>query len=72
MSFAHERARVAALTRHHPDNPELAAEGRRHLKVLKAERLIRVLTGTEPVLTMPQRTRLASMLLEDQDGADAT
>ena len=68
MSFTNERARVAAITRHHPDNPELAAEGRRRLKVLKAERLIRTLTQAEPVLTLQQRVRLAGLLLEEREG----
>jgi hypothetical protein len=71
LSFAQERARVAALTRHHPDNPQLADDGRRQLKVLKAERLIRTLTRADPVLTLPQRARLARLLLDDRGGVDA-
>lgn len=71
MSFTHERARVAALTRHHPDDPEVAADGRRRLKVIRAERLIENLTGSDPVLTLPQRVRLASLLLGVAGGDDA-
>lgn len=69
MSFTHERARVAALTRHYPGEPELAADARRRLKVIKAEKLIRALMATEPVLTLPERADLARMLLSNPGGA---
>jgi hypothetical protein len=72
LSFEHERASVAALRRHYPDNPELADDGRRRLMVLKAERLIQTLTHAEPVLTVQQRAHLAGLLLRERGGADAT
>lgn len=71
MSFTQERARLAALTRHHPDNPELADDGRRRLKVFKAERLIQTLTDAAPVLTISQRAHLAGLLLQERGGTDA-
>jgi hypothetical protein len=68
FSLEKERASVAALVRHHPGNPEIAAAGRRRLKVLKAERLIRSLTCDEPVLTVEQRAQLAVALLSGPEG----
>jgi hypothetical protein len=70
FSLEKERASVAALVRHHPDNPEIAAAGRRRLKVLKAERLIRSLTFDEPVLTVEQRAQLAAAFLTGPEGGD--
>jgi hypothetical protein len=54
------RARGAALTRHYPDQPEIAAASLRRLRTLRAERYIRDL-GT--VLTIEERTSLAALLL---------
>ena len=62
------RARAAALTRHHPDRPEVAAEDRRTLKADAAERYVRELVDKFPPLTAEQRARLASLL---QVGGDA-
>lgn len=58
------RARAAAQTRHHP---ELAAEDRRALKVLRAERFIGRLLDTAPPLTAGERARLAGLLAGDGD-----
>lgn len=63
LSFNHERAKLAALTRHHPERTELADAGRRRLKVLRAERLIKDLTTTEPMLDPGQLAHLALLLL---------
>ena len=71
MSFTQERARVAALTRHHPDKPELAADGRRRMKMLRAERLIETLLA-DPAPTLRQRAHLAGLLLREAGGTDAT
>jgi hypothetical protein len=71
VSFTTERARAAALMRHHPDNPNVADESRRALKVMKAERLITSLTTTAPVLALADRARLASLLLAEHGGTDA-
>ena len=62
------RARAAALSRHHPDRPEVAAEDRRTLKADAAERYVRELVDSFPPLTAEQRARLASLL---QVGGDA-
>jgi hypothetical protein len=62
-----ERARGAALTRHHPDQPEIAAAPLRHLRALRAERYIRDL-GT--VLTAEERTSLAALLLRTGGDSD--
>jgi hypothetical protein len=73
-SLRKERASVAALVRHHPDNPEVADAGRRRLKVLKARRLIRSLVAEPPVLSIEQRAELAVDLLRGAggDGDDVT
>jgi hypothetical protein len=57
------RARAAALSRHHPDQPEIAAEDRRELKAAAMERHIKALVDTFPPLTEAQRARLAVLLL---------
>jgi hypothetical protein len=72
VSWTADRAQVAALARHHPDDPSIADEGRPRLKVAKARRLIRALTSESPVLTLEQRARLAAQLLGPEGGdADA-
>jgi hypothetical protein len=72
VSWTTDRAQVAALVKHHPDNPSVADEGRRRLKVAKARRLIRSLISESPVLTIEQRARLAAQLLAPEGGdADA-
>jgi hypothetical protein len=72
VSWTADRAQVAALVKHHPDDPSIADEGRRRLKVAKARRLIRSLTSESPVLTIEQRAGLAAELLAPGGGdADA-
>jgi hypothetical protein len=56
------RARAAAVTRHHPDQPELVADTRRQLKADAAERYVRQLVDHWPPLTDTQRGRLAALL----------
>lgn len=72
MSWTADRAQVAALIKHHPDDPSVADEGRRRLKAAKARRLIRSLIFDEPALTIEQRAGLAAQLLAPEGGdADA-
>ena len=59
------RARLAALSRHHPERVE--AE-RRQLKAASAERYVRRLREDWPPLTVEQRAELAALLLAE-DGA---
>jgi hypothetical protein len=47
----HHRARIAALTRRHPDRPELAEVERRKLRAASAERYLRRLLEEPPALT---------------------
>jgi hypothetical protein len=65
------RARAAALARHHPDQPEVAAEDRRALKEAAIERHIKALVDTFPPLTAEQKSRLAVLLLTPGGGGDA-
>jgi hypothetical protein len=53
-----ERARVAALTRHHPEDPE----PRREFKASAMARYIREMVDTFPPLTEEQRNKLAVLL----------
>ena len=62
------RARAAAVTRHHPDQPELAADDRRALKADAAERYVRDLVATWPPLSDAQRGRLAALLAGSDPG----
>jgi len=71
MSWTADRAQVAALVKHHPNDPSVADEGRRRLKLAKARRLIRSLTSEAPVLTIEQRADLAVQLLGVPEGGDA-
>ena len=57
------RARLAALRRHHPDQPELVATEQRLLKVKHAESYIARLLSDPPELDAEERGRLAAMLL---------
>jgi hypothetical protein len=62
------RARVAALSRHHPDQPELDADARRDLKVANAAQYVRQLVDSWPPLTDEQRGRLAALLTGTRNG----
>jgi hypothetical protein len=55
------RARAAALRRHHPDQPDVAADLQRSLK---ADALERAIVKLAPPLTAAQRARLAVRLLD--------
>jgi hypothetical protein len=62
MSWTHERARVASLTRsRRPDDPELV-EARTSLRALKLEEHVRKAIDAAPPLTDEQRTRIAALL----------
>jgi hypothetical protein len=58
-----ERARLAALRKHHPDDPDAAAESGRRLRAMRAERYLRSLLTTQPALDLSQRRALADVLL---------
>lgn len=58
----HARARVAALTRHRPEDGPALDAARRELKVASAETYIRELVDSAPPLTDEQRARLAVLL----------
>ena len=62
MSWTHDRARVAALSRSRlADDPDLA-DARRDLRVSRAEEYIRELVDAAPPLTDEQRHRLSTLL----------
>jgi hypothetical protein len=62
VSWTHEWARVASLTRSRSvDDPELV-DARRNLRALRLEDYIRRTVDTAPPLTDEQRERLALLL----------
>jgi hypothetical protein len=62
MSWTHDRARVAALSRDRkPDDPDLLA-AKRDLAESRAEEYIKRLAAQAPAFTEEQRTRLAALL----------
>lgn len=71
MSWTHERARVASLTRSRtPDDPDLVA-ARRNLRAARLEDYIRRTVAAAPPLTAEQRDRLAVLLRATPDGGRA-
>ncbi len=61
-TWAHERARVAALTRSRPaDDPELV-DARRNMRAERLADHIRRIVDDAPPLTAEQRDRLALLL----------
>ena len=68
MSFTHERARVASLTRSRTaDDPELVA-ARRNMRTERLADYIKRVVDAAPPLTPAQRDRLA-LLLRGGDAA---
>jgi hypothetical protein len=62
MSFAHQRARVASLTRSRkPDDPELV-DARRNMRTERLADYIKRTVDAAPPLTRAQRDRLALLL----------
>lgn len=64
-----ERARLAALSRHYPDHPELGDPARRALKLKHAEEYVQRLVTEPPELDLADRERLASLLVGGVDAA---
>jgi hypothetical protein len=62
------RARLAAVTRHHPDQADLDADARRDLKAANAAQYVRDLVDSWPPLTDAQRGRLAALLSSTSNG----
>jgi hypothetical protein len=64
MSWTHDRARVAALSRDRkPDDPDLLA-AKQDLRASRAEEYIKRVVADAPPLTQDQRARLAVLLLK--------
>lgn len=62
MSWTHDRARVAALSRsREADDPDLV-EARRDLRCARAEDYIKALVDSAPPLTDEQKHRLSVLL----------
>jgi hypothetical protein len=71
MSWTHDRARVAALSRDRkPDDPDLLA-AKRDLQASRAEEYIKRLVAEAPAFTAEQRSRIA-VLLQSGGGSNAT
>ena len=66
---AHERARIASLTRsRRPDDPDLI-EARRNLRAIRIEEYVRRTLADAPPLTDQQRARIAGLLAPADGGA---
>jgi len=62
LSKTHARARVAALSRHHPDDVLAISDARRALATAKLEDYITRTVASAPPLTADQADRLALLL----------
>lgn len=62
-SVASARARVGALSRHHPDSPDLD-DARRDLAASSIESYVRRIVADAPPLTDEQRRHLSALLRE--------
>ena len=61
-SAAHHKAHLAALTRHHPDRPDLLAAAKRDLAAANLAAYISKVVAQAPPLSNEQRERLALLL----------
>ena len=69
MSWTHDRARVAALSRDRkPTDPDLLA-AKRDLRASRAEEYIKRVVAKAPALTADQRSRIAAALLRGGEAA---
>jgi hypothetical protein len=63
QQYTVERARLAALTRHHPDGSNAVTEAQQRVRAARAEDVIRRLVLADPPLTTAQREHLAALIL---------
>jgi hypothetical protein len=63
-----QRARLAALRRHHPDDPSKGDDERRALRAVQIDQHVKRLVDSFPELTQQQRARLATLLAGGGDG----
>lgn len=71
MSWTHDRARVAALSRDRaPDDPDLLA-AKRDLRASRAEEYIHRLLAETPPLTADERLHLTRLLTDPDRGSAA-
>jgi len=62
MSWKHERARIASLSRSRPaDDPDLL-EARRNLRAIRLQEYVEKVVAEAPPLTDEQRHRIAQLL----------
>jgi hypothetical protein len=71
LSALSERARLAAIKRHHPDRLDLAADAKRDLAAANLEAYIKRIVTEAPPLTEDQRSRLALLLRGPSGSGDA-
>ena len=70
VSWTHERARVASLSRNRPSTDPELIDARRSLKATRLEEYVARVVAEAPPLTPEQRDRIAA-LLRPSDGAAA-
>jgi len=61
-SWTHERAKLANLIRHRPDDAEAIATARRDLRAARLEDHVTKVLADAPPLTDEQRSRLSAIL----------
>ena len=60
-----ERARIAALARHHKDDPSVVDARRTEFKTRRLEEYVKRVMESDPPLTPEQRRRVAQLLLKE-------
>ncbi len=70
-SPAHHKAQLAAITRHHPDRPELRAAAKRDLAAANLAAYIERVIAQAPPLTNAQAEALSRLLLRGPSGGAA-
>jgi hypothetical protein len=65
-----QQARVAALSRHHPDDPA-TEQAAREYRACRVEAHIRKLLAEAPPLSAERRARIAAILFAPPAGGDA-
>lgn len=66
------RAKLAAYSRHHPDDAEGIADARRELKAAMAEAYVEKLVAEAPPLTVDQLATLTRILVHAANRGDRT
>ena len=70
MTWTRERAKLAAISRHHSGDTEAIDAARRDLRAARLEDHVRAAVDAAPPLTAEQRNRLSAILRGSGAGDD--